>query len=759
MPSQTIGRYQIEKPLGEGGMAVVYLAHDPNFERPVVIKIIKREYSALPEFRARFNREARLIARLEHDAIVPVYDFGEDDGQPYIVMRPMTGGTLADLLKHGPLPLPDVVRIIERVADALDYAHAQGIIHRDLKPGNILFDTRGRSFLSDFGIAKSVEATTKLTGTGTIGTPAYMSPEQIQAVTELDRRSDVYSLGVMTFELLTGELPFKARDAVGLMFAHVNGPIPDIRKSNPGLPRESDGIFKRVLAKKPTDRYQTTGEFAEALTKIAAKPSARPRLPMRGSPPGQADTPPKPPTPPVGLQPTAPAAANATITRQTGPLGRFGSRPWALWLIPTILLGVCSLVILASGFWALPRLLVTQTSLTTEAAVALATSRPATTRAPTRTSPPPTATLTPTITPLPTLGIGSTLTSEKDGMVMVYVPQGDFLMGSASTDEAAITDEKPQHTVYLDPFWIYKTEVTNEMYNLCIAASVCRTPNTIASATHPDYFDDPDFKNFPVIHVSWNDAWTYCNWAGIRLPTEAEWEKAARGEDGRLYPWGNEPPSAARFNFALVLDDPAEVGSYPDGESPYGALDLAGNVWEWVSSVYKPYPYRANDGREDPYSTDLRVLRGGSWDTSDRNYARAANRSVGWLSDQNGSLGFRCAQSAPTLSPQISIIGTQFASLTLTPGATGLPEDIPIHPDNQNMVSINGTVGYQVNASLKTVQAFYQTEMVKNGWQETQPAMVTDTTVVMNYKKDNRQATIGLAFTGGVTAVGIQYTP
>ncbi|MEK6573856.1 MAG: serine/threonine-protein kinase, partial [Chloroflexota bacterium] len=183
---QTIGRYEIQRKFGEGGMAVVYLAHDPNFDRTVVVKVIQREYSGLAEFRARFSREAKVIAALEHEAIVPVHDFGEHDGQPFIVMRYLTGGTLADRMGHGPLPLPEVARIVERIADALDYAHSRGVIHRDLKPGNILFDERGKAYLSDFGIAKLADATMKLTGTGIIGTPAYMSPEQARANTELD---------------------------------------------------------------------------------------------------------------------------------------------------------------------------------------------------------------------------------------------------------------------------------------------------------------------------------------------------------------------------------------------------------------------------------------------------------------------------------------------------------------------------------------------------------------------------------------------
>jgi eukaryotic-like serine/threonine-protein kinase len=651
MSSQIIGRYQIERQLGEGGMAVVYLAYDPNTARKVVVKVIRREYGASPEFQARFNREAKMIAKLEHEAIVPVYDFGEYEGQPYIVMRQMAGGSLADRLEKGPLPLPETARIIEQIADALDYTHGQRIVHRDLKPGNILFDDRGKAYLSDFGIAKSVEATAKLTGTGAIGTPAYMSPEQAQAVKDLDRRSDVYSLGVMTFELLTGELPFKARDAEGLMVAHISGPIPDIRKSNPDLPRESDGVIKRALAKKPDVRYQTARELAQALSKIATKPSAKPRFAWNAAAQVKPDTPPKPKTLPGDLQPTIPPEENGkTQARPVGLFTNLRQIRWPRWLIPVGFVGFC-IVALVGGLLAVPGLLAARTPAGTapgtETRIAIVTrSVPAIIRTSTKTPAPPSATPTATIAPLPTLGVGSTRESRKDGMVLVFVPAGDFLMGSADTDALANRDEKPQHTVSLNAFWIDQTEVTNSMYRLCVDDGGCNAHGSSNSATRDAYSGSPSYVNYPVIYVSWDDATKYCSWAGRRLPTEAEWEKAARGEEGQIYPWGSNAPDANLLNFNLNVGDTTEVGNYSNGMSPYGAFDMAGNVWEWVNDWYSD-SYYSSSPTENPQGLDLgqaKVLRGGSWSNPD-NSVRAADRGWNGPSARHPGIGFRCALS------------------------------------------------------------------------------------------------------------------
>ncbi|MEW5985812.1 MAG: protein kinase [Chloroflexota bacterium] len=270
MPPQTIGRYVIERELGQGGMAVVYLARDPAVGRQVAVKVLPRQFTFDPAFRARFRREAEVIAALEHPAIVPVYDFGEDDGQPYLVMRYMPGGSLADRIRRGPMPLPEAVAILERLAPALDEAHRQGIVHRDLKPGNILFDQYDQPYLADFGIVKLAEGqTTSLTATGgIIGTPAYMSPEQARGNVELDGRSDVYSLGVILFEMLTGTVPYHNDTPMGLAMMHVLEPVPRIRAVKPDLPVGCEGVIGRALAKERTERYPTAGALAAAVMSV-----------------------------------------------------------------------------------------------------------------------------------------------------------------------------------------------------------------------------------------------------------------------------------------------------------------------------------------------------------------------------------------------------------------------------------------------------------------------------------------------------------
>ncbi|MFN8383530.1 MAG: protein kinase [Anaerolineales bacterium] len=262
-----IGRYEVIKELGQGGMAIVYLARDPYMKRQVAIKVLPRQFTFDPQFRTRFQREAEVIATLEHPAIVSVYDFGEHEDQPYIVMRYMSAGSLGDLLmEKGALPIPEIASIFQRIGSAVDYAHSQGIIHRDIKPGNILFDTQGGVYLSDFGIAKIAESTMGFTGTGSmVGTPAYMSPEQARGEKDLDGRCDIYSLGVVLFESLSGQLPFKADTPMGVAVAHITEPVPDLRTRNPNVPAEFDSVIRKALDKNPADRYQTATELAQAI--------------------------------------------------------------------------------------------------------------------------------------------------------------------------------------------------------------------------------------------------------------------------------------------------------------------------------------------------------------------------------------------------------------------------------------------------------------------------------------------------------------
>jgi len=261
-----IGRYEVIQELGQGGMAIVYLARDPSIKRQVAVKVLPRQFTFDPQFKARFQREAEVIATLEHASIVPVYDFGEQDDQPFIVMRYMSGGTLADLLGKGALPIPEIAALFQRIGSAVDYAHSLGVIHRDIKPGNILFDSQGVACLSDFGIAKIAEANAAFTGTGGIvGTAAYMSPEQALGEKNLDGRCDIYSLGVVLFEALSGELPFKADTPMGVAVAHINEPVPSLLERQPNLPRSFEAVIRKALDKDPARRFQSAGELAQAI--------------------------------------------------------------------------------------------------------------------------------------------------------------------------------------------------------------------------------------------------------------------------------------------------------------------------------------------------------------------------------------------------------------------------------------------------------------------------------------------------------------
>lgn len=265
-----IGRYEVKAELGRGGMATVFHGYDPRFKRDVAIKVLPREFLHDPSFRARFEREAQTIAALEHAAIVPVYDFGEQSGVPYFVMRLMPGGSLADHLKQkGSLTLPDVSRIFNRLAPALDYAHSKGVIHRDLKPGNILFDQNNDPYLSDFGIAKLTQGSASFTGSAIVGTPSYMSPEQARSDAVVDARSDVYALGAILFELLTGQTPYKGDTPMSVVVKHITEPVPRILSVDPNLPADCETLISKAMAKDPDARYQTAGEFASALETVA----------------------------------------------------------------------------------------------------------------------------------------------------------------------------------------------------------------------------------------------------------------------------------------------------------------------------------------------------------------------------------------------------------------------------------------------------------------------------------------------------------
>ncbi len=262
---EKIGRYEIVEQIGQGGMAVVYLGRDPLMERQVAIKLLPRQLTFDKALRGRFQKEARIVASLEHPAIVPVHDFGEFNDQPYLVMRYMLGGSLGQRLQGEQQTLTKVVRTLLPLAPALDKAHAQHIIHRDLKPDNILFDGDGNPYLSDFGIARLAEGTQTQS---IMGTPAYMSPEQIKGDVKLDGRSDIYALGVILFEMLSGEQPYTAETPTQVMMKHVLDPVPVIMDRVSNLPPMTQFVIERAMAKERDERYSSAQELVEAVREL-----------------------------------------------------------------------------------------------------------------------------------------------------------------------------------------------------------------------------------------------------------------------------------------------------------------------------------------------------------------------------------------------------------------------------------------------------------------------------------------------------------
>jgi serine/threonine protein kinase len=388
--SSFIGRYQIEQELGRGGMAVVFLARDPLMNRRVAVKVLPRQFTYDESFLQRFQREARVIATLEHPAIVPVYDFGEHDGQPYLVMRYMPGGSLSDRLEKGPLPLPEAAAILNHLAPALDEAHARGMVHRDLKPANVLFDHRRRPYLCDFGIVKLSEGSaTALTATGgVVGTPAYMSPEQVRGDVELDGRTDVYSLGVILYEMLTGDKPYHADTPMGLAMKHVLEPVPRILERRPDLPPDCEAVITRALAKEREGRFPTATALAAATANVAR---------ARRMPAGRVSG-----LEPVTAPPSRPAPAPPPETPVRSPESRRRVPRWLL-----VVAAVACLVVAGLAGRAVVRGL-----RPSAPAVALATASPSVTRPPV---PTPTASATPTPTPDLTV-TWAVLDSDGDGL-------------------------------------------------------------------------------------------------------------------------------------------------------------------------------------------------------------------------------------------------------------------------------------------------------------------------------------------------------
>ena len=553
-----IGKYELQEFLG-GGMARVYRALDTVIGRTVAVKILTEEGCANDEIKSRFLQEARLAGNIAHDNIISIYDFGEDaEGRPFMVMEFLKGEDLRHAIKNGSTgDIRNKLRIALDIARALEHIHAQNIIHRDIKPDNVHVTTAGAIKLMDFGISKSQDSTRTTTGV-VMGTPYYMAPEQVLG-RNITLQVDVYSFGVLVFELMTGTRPIAGDTVERIFYQILQEPLNIEPMRQAGIPDPIIDLVTRCTEKDPAKRPQGFGEVCARIRSIIHDWEA-PTRPLKSVP-----------------QPVPAAPVR---------------KPW---LIPAAVAAM--LVVLAGVYFGIR-------AMRAPAVVTVAT--------PPKTEAPPKVELKPAI---------DTPTGK-----MMLVAAGPFLFG------------KDKQSVTLPDFYIDETEVTNQAY-----AEFCKDKNRPmpVEAAKERPMD-------PIVGVAFLDAQEFAKWAGKRLPTTQEWEKAARGTDGRLYPWGNEPGSPPPAN----VDNKKglmQVGSNPDGASPYGAVNMIGNVWEWVDEIGAPTPNGIRNLARvmvpAPTAEELwKVIRGGS-------YAEPLADSYMWETASvparrhAGNIGFRCAKT------------------------------------------------------------------------------------------------------------------
>ncbi len=679
---QLIGRtvadkYAVESVVGEGGFATVYKAMHLIWKRPVALKVFKALGDVGEKDRQRlldeFIQEGALLADLSARtaAIVQARDIGMlETGKgahvPYMVLEWLEGATLEDVLqqeKAAGMPLrtaAEAVHLIDPAGEALALAHRKGIAHRDVKPGNIfvLGDARGDSTvkLLDFGIAKVVQDAAKMSGTFaktsgqvTSFTPAYGAPEQFSRTNGATGPwTDVFALSLILTEMITGQEALQGDDFVQLAVSSGNA---DKRPTPRALGAKVSDEVERVLAKavavKTTDRWQTAEEFWGALRgalKMDPMRSMTEPNPRSVSSLGSAETvvSASDPHPPVAAGPASARAATSTTDPKPGS-GKMG-------LFVGLGLGAVA-AIGGAVFFLGPK---GQAPAAPVTPVASATASAAPSAAPSASTVPAAAAVCP--------------------KGMLKIPGGSFFMGS----DDDLPFEKPAHQVKLAPFCMDEFEATVGEYKACSDSGRCKragSTNEWEGISEKDRkaFDplcnirDPEgHGRHPINCVDFDMSEKFCKEQGKRLPTEAEWEFAARGPDGRKYPWGDEPPSNGTLNAcgkecvawgkkAGVDEKPmydeddgypatAPVGSFPKGASRYGVQDVVGNVWEWVSDFYAEYTKDEQTDPKGPETGDQKVIRGGAWNASYPSWVRPTFRYHDMPSKRSYGIGFRCAK-------------------------------------------------------------------------------------------------------------------
>ncbi len=481
-----IGKYELEEFLG-GGMSHVYRARDTVIGRTVAVKILTDAGCQDAEAKARFLAEARMAGNIAHDNVLSIYDFGEDEHhRPFMVMEFLRGEDLRHAIKNGHTgDLKVKIKIALQIARALEYIHTQKIIHRDIKPENVHVNAAGVVKLMDFGIAKT-EGLAMTRAGYVLGTPYYMAPEQVMGQDVTDQ-VDVYSFGVLMFELMTGDKPIGGDSVERIFYSILNEPLNLDPMRQAGAPQAVIDLVARCTAKNPAERPQGFAPVCAELEKVLA---------VQDAPTTVIQSPVAPPKPP---------------------------RP--VWLLPVILLVAAALA--AGLYFAMPKTKV----------VVVEKKGPE---------------------------LPKTLTMPSGDMVLV--PPGPFQFGENK-------DKVTQSAYYID-----KTEVTNKAYEAFCKEKGYKLPKDFPTNKPED----------PVVNVSIVDAKSFATWAGKRLPTAREWEKAARGPDGLMFPWGNNPDESRANLGHEDVDHPAPATAFPAGASPYGALNMVGNVWELVEELVNP---------------------------------------------------------------------------------------------------------------------------------------------------------------------------
>ncbi|MGA3185483.1 MAG: SUMF1/EgtB/PvdO family nonheme iron enzyme [Bryobacteraceae bacterium] len=605
-----IGRYRIIGELGSGGMGIVYRAYDPVLGREVAIKTLKLSELSDPAereaLRERLGREARAAAALSHHGIVTIHDVVQQGDLICLVMERIEGQTLAHvLLTQPPLDVNTVFRIIREAASALDYAHRKGIVHRDIKPANIMLDESGAVKIADFGIAKITTSNTRTQSASglIVGTAGYMSPEQLRGAT-IEGHADQFSLAVVAYEMLVNRRPFMADSLIALTHQVVFEEPPTLSTLRPGLGVLADAVFHKALAKNPADRFPTCSAFAAALESQINAAISAPTLAFQAAP-------------------LAPQNPTQNPTQQRAP-ARSG---WVTAVIAIVAILVIAGVAAVYFFRRTPAVQQAPARQPDPPPIVAAKTAPVVEQPePVKPSPdPPASNPAKAKAPVATavLKAGTVRVNKKDGQKYVWIPPGSFVMGCVPADQECGAAAKPAHHVTITTgFWMAQTLTTVASYKAFSEATQREMPKT------PKFNPKWALPDHPMVELSWDDATAYCSRAGGRLPTEAEWEYAARGDSpGTVFPWGNDPShDLANFGEGTSGNDEqgavggkdqwintSPVASFaPNGFKLY---DMVGNASEWCSDWSSPSYYRQSPEKDPkgPETGTFRIVRGGSW--------------------------------------------------------------------------------------------------------------------------------------------------